>query len=73
MIERLQRALQHIDKLSSAAQEDLAQFIEEITEPFAIASSADEDLPPSVQRVLALAGTWRDLQDNDEIAFFDRT
>jgi len=73
MIERLQRALQHIEELSPAAQEDLAQFIEEITEPFASASSADEDLPPSVQRGLALAGTWRDLQDDDEIAFFDRT
>ena len=72
-IERLQRALEHIEELSPAAQEDLAQFIEEMTEPFASASSADEDLPPSVQRALALAGAWRNLQDDDEFAFFDRT
>jgi hypothetical protein len=71
MIERLQRALEHIEELSPAAQEDLAQFIEEMTEPVASSSSADEDLSPSVQRALALGGAWRDLQDDDEFAFFD--
>lgn len=77
MIERLQRALEHIEDLSLAAQEDLAQYIEEMTEPLASTpisypQSVDETLPPSVQRALALGGAWSDLQDDDEFAFFDQ-
>lgn len=77
MIERLQRALEHINELSPAAQEDLAQFIEEMTEPSVhvpdlLLPVPDENVPPSVQRALALAGAWRDLQNDDEFAFFDR-
>lgn len=79
MIERLQRALEHIDELSPAAQEDLAQQIEEMTEPLmhlptSTSSQApgDEALPPSVRAALALGGAWSDLQDDDEFAFFDR-
>ena len=74
MIERLQRALEHIEELSPAAQEDLAQQIEEMTEhPLVTQDAASEsNLPPSVQRALALGGAWSDLQDDDEFAFFDR-
>jgi hypothetical protein len=77
MIERLQRALEHIDELSPTAQDDLAQFIEEMTEPTmhvpdARVGSPDEIVPLSVQRALALAGAWRNLQNDDEFAFFER-
>ena len=77
MIERLQRALEHIDELSPAAQEDLAQQIEEMTEPLmhlptSSQAPGDEALPPSVRAALALGGAWSDLQDDDEFAFFDR-
>jgi hypothetical protein len=76
MIERLQRALEHIEELSPAAQEDLAQQIEDMTEPLSDApatpfSSGDTTLPASVRRALALGGAWSDMQD-DEFAFFDR-
>ena len=77
MIERLQHALEHIDELSPAAQEDLAQQIEEMTEPLTHPPTpsqtiGNEALPPSVQAALALGGAWSDLQDDDEFAFFDR-
>ncbi len=77
MIERLQRALEHIEELSPAAQEDLAQQIEEMTEPLThlptpSQTPGDEALPPSVRTALALGGAWSDLQDDDEFAFFDR-
>jgi hypothetical protein len=77
MIERLQRALEHIEELSPAAQEDLAQFIEEMTEPIAEVGTphqapSDDNLPPTVRAALALGGAWRDLQDDDEFAYFER-
>ena len=77
MIERLQRALAHIEELCLAAQEDLAQQIEDMTEPLSdtsgsLSPSGDATLPASVQRALALGGAWSDLQDDDEFAFFDR-
>ena len=77
MIERLQRALEHIEELSPAAQEDLAQQIEDMTEPLSDAPlsllpSDDTTLPASVRRALAVFGSARDLQDDDEFAFFDR-
>ena len=77
MIERLQRALEHIEELSPAAQEDLAQQIEDMTEPISETPmsplpSSDATLPASVRRALALCGAWSDLQDDDEFTFFDR-
>ena len=76
MIERLQRALEHIEELSPA-QEDLARQIEDMTEPISETPmsplpSSDATLPASVRRALALYGAWSDLQDDDELAFFDR-
>ena len=78
LIERLQRALRHIEELSPAAQEDLVQYIEEMTELIADEAvphqaSTDKDMPPTVRAALALGGAWRDLQDDDEFAYFDRT
>lgn len=76
MIERLHRALEHIEELSPEVQEDLARQIEDMTTPPAQESpqvSRDEALPPSVQRALELGGAWSDLQFADEFAFFDHT
>jgi hypothetical protein len=66
MIERLQRALTHIEELSPETQEDLAQQIEEITEPLHNFMPRDdlpasETLPPSARAALALGGAWRRL------------
>lgn len=77
MIERLQRALEHLDELSPEAQQDLAQQIEDLTAPLDDLPAlrnlpADEALPPSVRVALALGGAWRDLQGDDEFAAFDR-
>ena len=77
MIERLQRALEHIEELSPEAQEDLAQQIEDLTAPLDDLPElrnlpADEALPPSVRVALALGGAWSDLQDDDEFAALDR-
>jgi hypothetical protein len=77
MIERLQRVLTHIDELSPEMQEDLAQQIEEMTESlhdFTPRANlpADETLSPSARAALALGGAWRDLQDDDEFAYFER-
>ncbi len=48
MIERLQRAFEHIDKLSPEEQEEIAQIIEQRIEPLAV--------PPG-----SLAGAWSDM------------
>ncbi len=53
MIERLQRALKHVEELSPEAQEDLAQQIEEMTEPLAMSAGS-------------LAGSMPDLPDDAE-------
>lgn len=76
MIERLQRALEHIEDLSPEAQEELAQQIETMSAPLPDLTTpggppADAALPRSVQVALALGGAWSDLQDDDEFAFFD--
>ena len=76
MIERLQRALEHIGELSPEMQEDIAQLIEELTEPLEDVPvpqnlSVDENLPKSVRDALALAGAWSDLKD-DEFEALDR-
>jgi hypothetical protein len=52
MIDRLHRALEHIDELAPELQEQLAEIIEQHTEPV--------DLPVS-----ALAGAWSDLPSRD--------
>lgn len=77
MIERLQRALAHIEELSPEAQQDLAQQIEELTAPLqdvpALQTLPPEgDVPASVRVALALGGAWSDLQGDDEFAALDR-
>src|SRR6185437_8723727 len=77
MIERLQRALEHLDELSPEAQQDLAQEIEDLTAPLdnlpdPHISPADATLPASVRAALALGGTWSDLLNEDEFAAFER-
>jgi hypothetical protein len=80
MIERLQRALEHIDELSPAAQEDLATFIEEQTLPSSDESSEDgvqprppdDHLPKRIRTALAAIGSARDLLDDDEFEALDR-
>jgi hypothetical protein len=77
MIERLQRALEHVEDLSPEAQDDLAQQIEELTEPLedfpALNDQAAGDtLPQTVRDALALAGAWSDLQGDDEFEALDR-
>lgn len=50
MIDRLHRALEHIDELPPELQEQLAEIIEQHTEPI--------EIP-----IEALAGVWSDLPD----------
>ena len=75
MIERLQRALEHIDELSPEAQADIAALIEEqaageVPEP--LQPPADQDIPRRIRRALAAIGSARDLQDDDEFTALDR-
>lgn len=53
MIERLRRALEHIDELPPEAQEEVAEHIEEYIEPLVV--------PPG-----SLAGSMPDLPDDME-------
>ena len=82
--ERLHQALQHIESLSPDMQDELAEQIEEMTEPLEPLNlslegqlhsepqmPAVESLPESVRVALALGGAWSDLQD-DEFAALDR-
>ena len=81
MIERLQRALEHIEELSPAAQEDLATFIEEQTLPPPTESPETETqqhhpsnnhLPKRIRTALAAIGSARELWDDDEFVVLDR-
>ncbi len=78
MIERLRRALEHIDELSPTMQEEIAQQIEEMTEPTEEnreqreTPNDDRSLPKSVRDALSVIGAWRDLQDEDEFEALDR-
>lgn len=77
MIERLQRALEHVEDLSPEAQLELAQQIEALSSPFDDLPTlhtmpADEALPQSVRVALALGGAWSDSQDDDEFVAFER-
>ncbi len=77
MIERLARALEHIDELSPEAQEEIAEQIEELTSPLDVELSApgllpgEERLPERVRRSLAAIGIARDQQDVDEFEALD--
>lgn len=77
MIERLQRALEHVEELPPEEQEEIAVLIEERTEPIEpIAESplrpGEEHLPKRVRDALAAIGSARDLQGDDEFDAFDR-
>jgi hypothetical protein len=78
MIERLQRALEHIDELSPEAQEDIAASIEEQIELVAKEVSrlpqisADHHLPQRIRMALSAIGSARDLQGDDEFEALDR-
>ncbi len=77
MIERLQRALEHVEELPPAAQEEVATLIEGLTEPLDAVpmgqSETDEKhLPKPVRDALALGGAWSDLQGDDEFTALDR-
>lgn len=78
MIERLQRALEHIEELSPDAQADLAAQIEEqaasqISEqPEQPSHLAEPSLPERIRVALAAIGSARDLLDDDEFAALDR-
>ncbi|MGH2515356.1 MAG: hypothetical protein ACRDHP_06845, partial [Ktedonobacterales bacterium] len=61
---------EHLEELSPEAQQDLAQQIEDQTEPLEELPEvrglpADGTLPPSVRVALALGGAWSDLQSDD--------
>lgn len=83
--ERLLQALQHIESLTPDMQDELAEQIEEMTEPLEPLDlsvegtlhsepqmSAVASLPEAVRVALALAGAWSDLQDDDEFVALDR-
>jgi hypothetical protein len=77
MIERLQRALEHVEELSPEAQEDIAEQIEELALPVDNLPEpqrpiVDSSLPKSVRDALAVAGIARALQDDDEFEALDR-
>jgi len=76
MIERLQRALEHIEELSPEMQEEIAARIEEMTEPLEEVAAPvrviDPNLPKAVRDALAVAGVARDLQYDDEFEALDR-
>jgi hypothetical protein len=69
MIERLQRALAHIDELPPEVQEELVTLIEERTEPEhgsavndgSEAEVADEAMEQGTHVSASLAGAWSDL------------
>jgi hypothetical protein len=77
MIERLRRALEHVDELLPEMQEEIAAQIEEMTEPIeevAVPGRTvpDSNLPKSVRDALSMIGAWHDLQEDDEFEAFDR-
>lgn len=62
MIERLQRALEHVEELT----EPLGDL------PALNDRAAGDTLPQTVCDALALAGAWSDLQGDDEFEAMDR-
>lgn len=76
MIERLQRAIAHLDQLPADVQEELAIVIEDYTESYEEPEapengSASGTLKPDVRQALSLAGAWSDLPD-DFLEVLDR-
>ena len=81
MIERLRRALEHVEELSPEAQAELAEIIEEQTDPIEDDAPAtpeqglrpgEENPPPRIRRALAAIGSARDLLDDDEFEALDK-
>jgi hypothetical protein len=81
MIERLRRALQHVDELSPEVQDELAREIEECArtlddhEPGADGDASAPPrgaLPRGAAEALALAGAWSDMLDDDELEASER-
>jgi len=79
--ERLHEALQYLENLTPDMQNELAEQIEEMTQPLepvnllpdeqtrrSVDGISEADLPAVVRIALALGGAWRDLQDDDEFA-----
>src|SRR5690242_1584032 len=72
MIERLQRALEHVEELSPDEQEEIERLIEEQTEPIepipespqSALRPGEEHLPKRVRDALMAIGSWRDLPDS---------
>lgn len=70
MIERLQQVLTRIEQLPPELQEEVAAQLELLTEPFeAIPNVGTKSLQ---KKDKSLAGAWRDLAWDDEVAAFDR-
>lgn len=62
MIERLQRALEHVEELSTEEQEEIAMLIEERSEPIEPMAASplrpgEENLPKRVRDALAAIGS----------------
>jgi len=86
--ERLRYALQNLENLSSELQDEIAEQIEEMTDPLdfqdeylrvpavhateGLPTPSLDELPKSVRDALALAGAWSDLQDDDEFVALDK-
>src|SRR5262249_30864706 len=77
MIERLARALEHIEELTPEAQEDLAEQIAELTSPLDVEldhgtpKPGQKNLPKRSRRALAVFGIARYIED-DEFEALDR-
>lgn len=80
MIERLQRALEHVDEVPPDVQEEIAALIEarvelaetETRTKWHQSDTGEPGLPRTVRDALAVMGVWRDLQNDDEFAALDR-
>jgi len=70
MIDRLQQVLSRIEQLPPEVQEEAAAQLEVLTEPFEELANAKIDRTRKKGR--SLAGAWRDLAWDDEVAAFDR-
>jgi hypothetical protein len=61
MVDRLARAIQHVNELPEAVQEEIALHIEELLTPISETNTIQD-----------FAGIWQDLQGDDEFAALDR-
>ena len=69
MIERLQQVLTRLEQLPPEVQEEAAAQLEVLTEPFEEITNAKTNKTGEKGR--SLAGAWRDLAWDDEVAAFD--